>query len=134
MSYNYNNKTLKKIMTYSFFGAIVLFSMTASAASGDNMNIGNVASTITSSFQKLAQLMTAASYIAGIGFALSAILKFKQHKDNPQQVQIGQPIALIFISAALLFLPTILGIAGQSVFGSAKESGGYTGTAPTWGS
>jgi intracellular multiplication protein IcmD len=37
-------------------------------------------------------------------------MKFKQHKDNPTQTPIGTPIALVFIAAALLFLPSILGV------------------------
>jgi hypothetical protein len=48
---------------------------------------------------------------------VSAVLQFKLHKDNPNQTPIGKPIALVAIGAALLFLPTIIGIAGPS-FGS----------------
>jgi hypothetical protein len=38
-----------------------------------------------------------------------AIIHFKQHKDNPTQSPISKPISLVFIAAALLFLPTIIG-------------------------
>jgi hypothetical protein len=38
-----------------------------------------------------------------------AIIHFKQHKDNPTQTPISNPISLVFIAAALLFLPTIIG-------------------------
>lgn len=100
--------------------------------SANNMSIATVATAITSTFGSLARLITAGSYIAGIGFAVSSIFKFKQHKDNPQQTQIGTPIALLFIAAALLFLPNILTVAGQTVFGSQKQSGGVGGTVPSW--
>jgi intracellular multiplication protein IcmD len=64
-----------------------------------------------------------------LGFSIGAIMKFKQHKDNPTQIPIGTPIALIFIAAALLFLPTILGIAGATMFGSSGGSvAGPTGS------
>jgi intracellular multiplication protein IcmD len=56
----------------------------------------------------LTQLVTAASYIAGLGFAVGAIMKFKMHKDNPTQVPIGTPMSLVFIAGALLFMPSIL--------------------------
>jgi hypothetical protein len=34
-------------------------------------------------FTQLAKLITAGSYVGGIGFSTAAIMKFKQHKDNP---------------------------------------------------
>lgn len=89
--------------------------------------LGQIAGQVTTSFGQIAQLITAGAYIAGMGFALGSILKFKQHKDNPTQIPIGTPIALLFIAAALIFLPTIFGIAGVSVFGAGAASGGITG-------
>lgn len=91
--------------------------------------IGSMASQITSSFTNLAKLITAGSYLAGLGFSIGAIMKFKQHKDNPTQIPIGTPIALVFIAAALLFLPSILGVAGATMFGgSGGSTAGPTGT------
>lgn len=84
---------------------------------------GTIASTIYSSFTNLAKLITAGAYLAGLAFAIGAIMKFKQHKDNPTQVPIGTPIALVFIAAALLFLPSILGVAGQTIFGGGTTAG-----------
>lgn len=63
-------------------------------------------------------VITAASEAAGLAFSLAALVKFTQHKDNPTQIPVGTPIALLFIAAALLFVPTILSTAGQTVFGS----------------
>ncbi|MDP3705632.1 MAG: type IV secretion protein IcmD [Legionellaceae bacterium] len=90
--------------------------------------LGTMASTITSTFSSVGKLITASSYIAGLGFAVSAILKFKQHKDNPQQTPIGQPIGLVFIAAALLFLPSILEAAGGTIFSSTPKTATSTGT------
>lgn len=103
---------------------LTLFCSTALATSG-GMSLGNVATTITGSFTALTQLITATSYLAGLGFSIGAILKFKQHKDNPTQIPIGTPIALLFIAVALLFLPTLLTTAGVTIFGG---SGGSTAT------
>jgi len=77
-----------------------------SDASGTTM--GTMASSVTGSFNDLAQLVTGASYVAGTAFAAASILKFKQHKDNPTQIPIGTPIALEAVGAALLFLPTVI--------------------------
>ncbi len=92
------------------------------------LTVGGMASSITGSFQSLTKLITAGSYLAGLGFSIGAIMKFKQHKDNPTQIPIGTPIALVFIAAALLFLPTILGVAGFTMFGSAGSVAGPSGT------
>jgi intracellular multiplication protein IcmD len=93
-----------------------------------NKTLGNMASSMTSSFGSVAKLITAGSYLAGLGFSIGAIMKFKQHKDNPTQIPIGTPIALVFIAAALLFLPTILGVTGQTMFGKAGTTAGPTGS------
>lgn len=99
------------------------------ALAASSLTVGGMASSITGSFTNLTKLITAGSYLAGLGFSIGAIMKFKQHKDNPTQIPIGTPIALIFIAAALLFLPTILGIAGATMFGSSGGSvAGPTGT------
>lgn len=87
---------------------------TASAARHTDTEV----ETNPSSLANLAKLITASSYVAGFGFAIGAILKFKAHKDNPTQIPIGTPIALIFIGAALIFIPTILSASGATLFGS----------------
>ncbi len=95
----------------------IFFTISANA-----MTLGTMASTITGSFTQLTKLITATSYLGGIAFFIGAIMKFKQHKDSPTQIQIGQPIGLTFIGAALLFLPTMLDIAGSTMFGSGGGS------------
>ncbi|MBL7479698.1 type IV secretion protein IcmD [Legionella bononiensis] len=94
-----------------------------SAAAYTAMSLGEVAGSITESFTNLAKLITSGAYLAGLGFSIGAIMKFKQHKDNPTQIPIGTPIALLFISAALLFLPSILDVTSATMFG---DSGGQT--------
>lgn len=106
------------------FGLLALVSHEAAAGT-----IGSMASSITSSFTSLTKLITAGSYLAGLGFSIGAIMKFKQHKDNPTQIPIGTPIALVFIAAALLFLPSILKVTGSTMFGgSGGTTAGPTGT------
>lgn len=101
-------------------------------ASGDK-SAGAVASEVVQSFSNIAKLITAGAYIGGLAFSVGAIMKFKQHKDNPTQIPIGTPIALVFIGAALLFLPSILGTAGQTLFGGAQQTAGPSGSAWTAG-
>lgn len=109
--------------------AMVLLLTTEALFASGGLTVGNMATSITSSFTSLTKLITAGSYLAGLGFSIGAIMKFKQHKDNPTQITIGTPVALVFIAAALLFLPTILSVAGYTMFGSSGgEAAGPTGT------
>ena len=119
------------LITITSFSLLALISPDVAASK----SFGNMASSMTTSFTSIAKLITAGSYLAGLGFSIGAIMKFKQHKDNPTQVPIGTPIALVFIAAALLFLPTILGVTGSTMFGTTGgKTAGPTGSAFTSGS
>ncbi len=129
-----NDKSFNKLdkswlLSVACIGLLALVCQEAAASP----SLGKMASSITGSFTNVAKLVTAGSYLAGLGFSIGAIMKFKQHKDNPTQVPVGTPIALVFIAAALLFLPTILGVTGMTMFGSAGKTAGPSGSAYTSG-
>ncbi len=88
-----------------------------------SQTIGSVAASITGTFANIGKLITAASYIAGLGFSIAAVLKFKAHKDNPQQTPVGQPIGLVVVAAGLLFLPNVMTSVGATLFTDAKTAG-----------
>ena len=106
-------------------GVLSLFYFTSVDA--QSISLGDVATNVTKTFGKLAKMITAVAYIAGLGFSVGAIMKFKQHKDNPTQIPIGTPVAMLFIAAALIFLPTIMSITGQTIFGTEGKVGGPSG-------
>lgn len=128
-----NNHFIKKVsshlLTWQTKLAMITISFlyTGMASADDKATLGSVASTLTGSFANLAKLITAGAYMAGIGFAMASMLKFKAHKDNPTQIPIGTPVALLFIGAALIFLPNIFGIAGNTIFGGTGGAGGVYG-------
>lgn len=100
----------------------------AFAAPNTNTSLGQIASNITTSFKAIGQLILATAYLAGLAFFVAAIFKFKQHKDNPTQIPLGTPLALLGISAALVFLPMFIGPLGKTMFGSGDlQAGGFKG-------
>ena len=101
----------------------ILLMVAGIADAASSITLGNMASTITASFKSIAKLITAASYIAGLAFSIGAIMKFKQHKDNPTQTPIGGPIGLLIVAAALLFMPSVMGMAGETMFGGGVTAG-----------
>ncbi|WP_342146698.1 type IV secretion protein IcmD [Rickettsiella endosymbiont of Aleochara curtula] len=115
---------LMSLLTVMFFTSL---SYTA-VSRADVMTLGDMALTITKSFEGLAKLITAGAYMAGIGFVMASMLKFKAHKDNPTQIPIGTPIALLFVGSALIFLPHIFIIAGYTIFGGTSGAAGISGT------
>lgn len=106
--------------------ALVCF-VAGSAALAAISGVGSVAAQVTSNVANIARLVTAASYVAGMAFAVGAIVKFKAHKDNPTQIPIGTPIALLFVGAALIFIPTVFRVGGGTLFGGSGQVASVSG-------
>lgn len=111
--------------------SVLSFMVARYAFAGDSgasaSGIGSVARTATSNLADVARLITAASYVAGMAFGVGAIVKFKAHKDNPTQIPIGTPIALLFVGAALIFIPSVYQVSGSTLFGASGTVGGVSG-------
>ncbi|HSW69641.1 MAG TPA: type IV secretion protein IcmD [Gammaproteobacteria bacterium] len=102
----------------AFLYLCVEVAFATSGAETGGGGIGKVASNVTGNLADIAKLITAGSYVAGFGFAVGAIVKFKAHKDTPQQIPLGQPIAFLFVGAALIFIPSVFKTTGTTLFGS----------------
>lgn len=87
--------------------------------------IGGVATQVKSSLSGIALLITAGAYVTGMGFGVAAIAKFKAHKDNPTQIPLSTPVVLLFVAAALIFIPSVFKTVGGTLYGA---SGTYAGT------
>lgn len=116
-----------KILVPVMSVAALLFATSAFAAPTAT-GIGGVADNIVKAFEPLGKMLVGMSYLCGIGFAMAGIFKFKQHKDNPTQIPVGTPIALMIIGVALVFLPAWFGPGGQTLFGTKATKGGFMGT------
>lgn len=109
-----------------FFAALVCLCL-GSAALAAVSGIGSIAANVTSNLSNIAKLVTAGSYVAGMAFAVGAIAKFKAHKDNPTQIPIGTPIMLLFVAAALIFVPSVFKTTGSTLFGASGTVAGVSG-------
>jgi len=124
---SFNRVHLGKWFTLAFITALSLYTHTVFADTGSAIGLAEVAQNITNGMENLVRLITAASFVMGFGFAAAAILKFKAHKDNPAQIPIGTPIALLFIAAALIYLPSLYTSIGETVFGVKRTAGSAKG-------
>ncbi len=117
-----------------FFNKLVpvcLLGIISTVAFASDANISSIATTVTTQAHAIAKLLSVTAYVAGVGFSLAGVLQFKGHKENPQQVPLSKPVVMIVVAACLLYLPTVLDVAGTSVFGgralSASTAGGMDG-------
>lgn len=118
---------MKKVLWVLF--ALTCFALGTTAFAAVS-GIGSVAAQVTTNISNLARLVTAASYVAGMAFAVGAIVKFKAHKDNPTTIPISQPIFMLFVAAALIFIPTVFQVSGATLFGaSGYKTAGPSGIA-----
>ena len=116
-----------KIVTRLIFAAVCFSVGSVVWAASTSAGLGEVAHQVTGNLGNIARLITAGAYVAGMAFAVGAIVKFKAHKDNPTQVPIGMPIAMLFIGAALIFVPSVFKSAGGTMFGGSGKVAGVSG-------
>ena len=91
-------------------------------------DIGGLAEQATGSFAGIGKLLMAICYVCGFGLATISVFMFKKHRDNPQQTALGVPVGLLVIGVGLIFLPTLLGTAGQTIFGTDRQASDYSGS------
>lgn len=107
-------------------GVGVAFAASGTTA-GNPSGIGGIASQVKSNLGKIAQFVTALSYVAGMALAIAGLAKLKGHKEAPTQVPISTGIVLIFLAAALMFIPSIFSSAGGTLFGGSGKVAGTSG-------
>ncbi len=124
-----NNSAPKTLLLLTgYFAALfALFLISNIVFAQGQQTIGDVAGNVTKTMGNVGKLIVAASYVAGVGFALMGMLKFKAHKEQPQQVPLSQPIVLLAIAAGLIFLPSLLTTGGTTIFGTSGVQGDTTG-------
>jgi len=116
-----NKKLLKNMLL--LIGGLASVGFCTAVLAAVSGGVGGIAANVTTNLANVAKLITAASYVAGMGFAVGAVVKFKAHKDNPTQIPIGMPIALLFVAAGLIFIPSVFKSAGATLFGSGSVAG-----------
>jgi intracellular multiplication protein IcmD len=113
---------IKKLTTAALLAGATVSSYAA-------QTLAQVATAVTNNFAAVTNLITGAAYVGGTGMFLVAIFQFRQHKENPTQVPLSKPMMFLAIAAALVFLPSLIGVSGQTIFG-VTSVGGASGFQP----
>ena len=102
--------------------AVALVPELALAQAAQGQSIGDVAMNASKSINGVQVMIQGACYMAGVALAGGSMFKFKAHKDNPQQTPLSTPIVMLAVAAGLLYLPSLMTSAGQSLWGDDKSS------------
>ena len=106
----------KWLMIIFFVMPCMLFAATKGDAS-KTRTIGEIFYNLALYVSDIRNLMTIVIVISGFSFVIASFFKFKQVKDNPTQIPIGTPFALLGVGVALVFLPSLIKPAAESLFG-----------------
>ncbi len=120
---------LKKINFKSWLKALIfcsaLCAVSAYADNGGQTGLSGAADKLTDAVVGFVKLVLSIAEIAGFAFGIAGIMKFKQHKENPAQTTLSQPITLFLIGVALIWLPTLMGgggiVGGQNITSCFKD-------------
>lgn len=133
---SFYHKESKAKIAYRLFLTILLtpmvFAATPDACPTSVRNLGDVAQRLACEMPSIDRFIIAIAYISGVGFGVAAIFKFKQVKDNPTQIPISTPFALLAVSTMLVFLPGVIKPVGATIFGAggtdSSDTSGPSGT------
>ena len=116
-------------MKQLFLKTLLVLGSSVVLADGD-MTLSGSLEAVASLYTQIAAIFTGAAYIAGLMLFVGAIFKFRQHREAPQQVPIGQPLTLFGLSVLAVFLPGFLNLTGVFFNNQSAGASGDISTLP----
>lgn len=89
---------MRKIVAFSFFTSMNVYAANSLGELSDRMMLP--LSVLTSALYNI-------SLAIGIALLFAALIQYKNRKDNPGQVPISRPIALLIFGVILIVLPIL---------------------------
>lgn len=68
-------------------------------AYADGNTLSAMAQHIAQQMNAIVSLLSITAYVSGVGFAMTGILQFKTHKENPQQTPLSKPVVMLIVAA-----------------------------------
>ena len=91
------SRLVSKLVIFCVFLPKVVFAITIG---GVGENLAGVASGVYILIYKIC-------YIVGTAMLVGSLLRFKEHRDNPQQVPLNQPFTLLLMGFAIVAIPIV---------------------------
>lgn len=112
------------IKTKKLFAALSVLPFVAMTAGAAHAGIGDLADTVTDNLGPFVDMIMIAAFIGGILFAVQAVLKMKDAKENPRDNSAGTitlhwvaAIFLIFLGGGIFMIQDTLGVADSNISG-----------------
>jgi len=90
-------------------------------------NFGTMFTNLATALGPAATFITGASYVAGVGFGVAALIGFKNHSENPQQIPMKQPMVKAVVAVCLVYFGYFLSSAAGTLFGVGASTTGTAG-------
>jgi hypothetical protein len=113
-------KKLDKFLGASVLLALIMTEAIAQSTTG----LSGMISQAKGQFETITDLISTISYIAGIGFMVKAIFKFKEHNESKGQVPLSNAIVLFIVAGCLLGLPYMVSVSKSTTVGAGASSSG----------
>lgn len=126
---NEHMMTLKNHACTGVMAGIAALVLSAGAAQAQVSTFGDMADTVGAQGGQVADLLGVAAFLLGILLAVMGLMKFRQNSQNPNDpnAKVSTAFILVFVGAAMVAIPTLLGVGVTSFFGDGAETVTATG-------
>lgn len=118
----------------AFFGLVLIQSDPAWATGAGGQTLGGVIKNTVDSFKSTPGLLAGFSYLCGLVLGIWGIFRLRMHVEQPNQVEIWDPIKRFIAGGAFFVLPEMVNVAyntiakdGKELSGSSFNTGGASG-------
>lgn len=81
-----------------------------------DISAGGVASNASDILETVTGIITVIFYVAAMGVFVSASMKYRIHRQNPQQIPLSTPVTELVLAIVLAALPTVSKMANDHLF------------------
>lgn len=94
---------------------VLLMSIFALVAQAD-VSAGDVASNTSDILETVTSIIMVILYVAAMGVFVSACMKYRIHRQNPQQIPLSTPVTELVLAIVLAALPTVSKMTNEHLF------------------
>ena len=111
---------MKNMLRISALAAVAALAPVAAFAQRD---VGGIAESLADQTGDIADLVSIAAFVIGVGLAIAGLLKFRAHSQNPNDPsnKMSTAFMLVFVGAAMVAIPATLGSGILTVFGAGAD-------------
>ena len=113
-------------------GAAAVLALTASGAMAQVADVKEVSEKIGTQLEAFGSLAGIVAFLSGFVFGIMGFMKLKANAANPNDPsnKVSTGFILIFVGAALIAVPTVMGVGVGSLFGDGGQNTDLEGNTP----